>query len=249
VSTIPSMQPMLLPTPAVAAYTAPPRGCICPPGANHECRSPGCPRQPLPSVAAQAARPSPTAPERPMFPPAAGQYILAYNVWPLKLIGPFADAHHLNGWGQEWQRRHDDDPRWAAVHVPPGSGPALVVEPAGDRPTRSPTHARPNDENAVAAIRSAPNLLSRLRILRDQHTATDTQIVQELVQAAITQIQNADTALIALHDGACDTLSWHRTNNRTGSGPQESLASAMRDAARQALSSDEARRRTKGTQA
>ena len=30
------------------AYTPPPRGCICPPGANKECENQYCPRKPYP---------------------------------------------------------------------------------------------------------------------------------------------------------------------------------------------------------
>jgi len=29
----------------VPAYTPPPMGCICPPGANKDCENPACPRQ------------------------------------------------------------------------------------------------------------------------------------------------------------------------------------------------------------
>ena len=29
-------------------WSTPPRGCICPPGANKDCESPSCPRKPLP---------------------------------------------------------------------------------------------------------------------------------------------------------------------------------------------------------
>ena len=34
-------------------YTQPPRGCICPPGANKECENQYCPRKPVPPVSSQ----------------------------------------------------------------------------------------------------------------------------------------------------------------------------------------------------
>ena len=41
-----------------AMLNSPPRGCICPPGANVQCENQYCPRKPLPSVSAQL-RPEP----------------------------------------------------------------------------------------------------------------------------------------------------------------------------------------------
>ena len=34
-------------------YMPPPRGCICPPGANKECENQYCPRKPVPPVSSQ----------------------------------------------------------------------------------------------------------------------------------------------------------------------------------------------------
>lgn len=41
-----SRSPCLRAQVAQPAYTPPPLGCICPPGANKDCESPCCPRKP-----------------------------------------------------------------------------------------------------------------------------------------------------------------------------------------------------------
>jgi hypothetical protein len=157
------------PTPSI---TSPPQGCICPPGANHECRATACPRQPLPSVASQAAMPGPP------------------------------------------------------VTVP------VSATTAGSRD---------------ATIRSAPTLLSKLRLFRDRHPACDTPLVQELVQAAIAQIAKADMALTHCYEHATAAIAFfERHDAAPGSATRRGGAAHVRDICWDALSSDEARRKTQG---
>jgi hypothetical protein len=41
------------PVPVSPPYVPPPRGCICPPGANKECENPTCPRKPRSTISSQ----------------------------------------------------------------------------------------------------------------------------------------------------------------------------------------------------